>query len=280
MTFIGITLIFILLYRYLFLERFPYMINEHVSWWVIFIITFILIVHIITLNNYRRQWYKYKPSKISELITKIMAYIYYKPIHAAGQYILNHSYVSKITLESGGALLYTLKNKLSVYIVNIPLLLLPKAIIAFSLFADVFILHQIHTLYQILWVSLITLIFQAELGLITIEISKRKQILENNSLTVEIIDNHYQLSSKNSTTLTEFNLLKELWYHYENILDAIRACYLCQKTKYYFIFNILITTIFILSWSYYLYMVLSAKHLATPPNVTFIIWLRKYLLGI
>lgn len=145
---IGFLIIFTFVYRLVFMERISYQIDENVPNVMIVIVTMIMLSHLVAIITYIKQLRGLPPSRISVILVKVYEFLIYKHLRAAGNYLLKSPLISKATLESGGALLYSIQTTLSLFLVNIPLLLMPKLIIACALLGDVILINQIQEYLQ------------------------------------------------------------------------------------------------------------------------------------
>lgn len=270
---VGLFIILFIIYRFLILERLPYQINENVSWWTICIVMVILLTQFIIFFNYIRLLYNKKASKITQILTRLIEYCYYKPLRKIGKYILKRKLVSQAMFDSAGALLYMVCTNISVYVINIIYIIIPRLLLAFTLLADIIIINKIHSFYIIIWIGIISLGYQARIALIKMEITQCKTIIEKNNINVEMIEQQPTLTPKNNENIVTFTYYVRYWVYCADTLDTITACYLSEKNKYYILLKILITTLFIIAWSFYLYYVLHTKHSTMSTNNFLLLWL-------
>lgn len=105
-------------YRLFIIERLPYQINEKVTWMVLIIVTSILFMHCIALISTIRSLFDAKPSRLTEVVARLLEYVYYTRLRAVCTFLLKHALISYATLKSDGALLYSFPNKYAVYLIK------------------------------------------------------------------------------------------------------------------------------------------------------------------
>lgn len=274
---VGFFIIVFIIYRFLILERLPYQINEHVSWWTISVVVFILLTQLTAIINYVRVLRNLKPSKITYLLMCLLEYCYYKPLRRVSKYLLKRLVISQAIFDSGGALLYMVSTKTTLYVINCIYLIIPRFLLVCALLADIIILNKIHSFYTILWIGIISLTYQAILGLIWEEINQCKNQIEKTTLNIKMIEDQPILTFKDKKNTATFTNHVEYWVYCTDILDTITAYYLSQKNKYYILLKMVITIMFIFGWTLYLYNVLSAKYLVSSTSTILIQWLIEHL---
>lgn len=207
---------------------------------------------------------------------KIVEIIYYEPLRTVRNKLLQYILMKKLTQFLASVLETSIRSKYSVYISVLLYFLVPKIELALCLVGDVYILNEINTFYNMLWLILIPLIYQGILSMVWQETTEYKNNLERKSLNVEVTNGIPHLSPKSKQDNETFDNNTATWVYYENILDLLNAIYLYHKTRYYLILSLLPPCLFICGWSTYICRVIYSEYILLTNN-NFILCLLRNL---
>lgn len=276
---LGICIIGWFIYRFAILKKLPYLINENIPSWTIIIVMIVCVTQIVILISLVRLLKKRESTSLNKIIIVVMEKIYYTPLREVGAMMMEYSFMKKSLYKSAQIVELLIRRKEAIYLVIFMLYFMPKWQLAISLICDVFILNKIYLFYKWLWIVLLVLGYQGFFGLLKLYIMSEKKELEENFIILQKVHlEKTQLLLKVHLEKPQLQNITNKWLFYTNVLDIITALSVCQQNKYFVIGSILLTSLFIISWSTYLIKVF---YLLIPQDPTnFITWLVRIIIGI
>lgn len=275
-TILGIFIVLFITYRTLILERVPYKINGTIGFYLRLVIVCVVVSQIIILFNTVKQIINREFKKI-KLFQKIVEYIYEKPLLNIGEKLLKFKSFQTYIENCAGTLWYTLKKPYQVYLIVIIFIILPRIIISTALVLDVILINKIQVFFEIIWMYVMSYVFQGTVGCINMFFTHKRDIIPLK--VIAQTSNSRTLAPTISTmSQIEYDKQTRIWLYYFVILNCIDAINEVKKTKIILFFSLISTSLFILGWSSYLYIVSknpSFLIITDPFILSFLQWLLK-----
>ena len=259
------------IYFRLIKERTPLdldIIKNHINTKTVYLVSMIILIQIIILLVTSLELYKYyfRPNKEETFLIKsfkpLIDWLYWKPLNFIYNLIMAKTPGSGQTLQKIAEILYRHDPAKRTFIISAIIFdYLPRLIVMFSLFIDIFIFHKIYYFILTIGLILIPLLFQVmiksltdfwERNLPTIE-----QVVEVQPDLEKGIEWFFFLRRPPYEFLSEgeFQEWVDFWKVVSN-LKIFTNAFTFHKYEYYSFVTIICSSGYVFSWSYYLWYIL------------------------